>query len=1035
MEDDDDQSTYFEPVISYSSNLTTRGVKEISNTKYNSLKNNNKINSSNTSKASSYYNTIMLPFIISDGSINNDINNNLENIDSTPQNNIYSNNYYINFDNGRMKTLSSKSENENNEEIIKSKTPKTTKDSKDVFSKRLSLNLPKNSYEELIAFKSNNYDSDYANKYNKKYDIEFKNSIRTENGKNYQMTNEKIPSLFLRTIKTEKIKDNKEKDKNNFIFKNKKRKKRLESQKFSTKISKLSTGLKKREKDNEALFFLEKSKSFSNESVNQKIQGTYKKDKKVSLSGEGKHNENNNCKSNKNLKNMSNEDLIKKVYTTKVGEKSKSIIKAEKKKNKKTNRKISFKEHNINNKLVKMMFNRNVEVKNNKYESSALKVNRNNINTRTFAEKKEDEINKKETSRKTKKKRTNSKDKNENSDKNIRCEDRRSSGFLVKEEVIKKIFDKDLNNNKDKKYARRERSKNFDSDNNDSKNELNKLKSNNSIKNSNNNLLVIISRRKRSISLRYKDSNMKQLTEALKAKLPKKSNILNTTSTTAVTKRKKSRKKSEVEVFLKNDLKENQYNLFNKFTNTVFSGPDFSKYIIGCFELIIDLDKDTQVRLKTKINFNFPKSKKKGLKKRIALFDLDETLVHCTGDVNTSKISYQHLIEIQLPGKQLVKVGINLRPLWKETLDLVKKKYHIVIHTASHQAYADAVLDFMDPQKKYFKYRLYRNNCSLVDIEGAKFYVKDLDIFDEYYDLKDIVIIDNSILSFAYHLYNGIPIVPYYEGDKDSFLYIVGLYLDHIYKAKDLREANKKLINLDYFDQIARNKLENNQSNMDDYIIDEESDVNEEDEENEEKSKKVEQDIENTKKGDETKKSKKSRHKSERSTQTHKFYRRGNNSPLSARRSFQDFSEKKIMVNSNLFHIYLDFTDKGNSMFNKNYSLTGKSAKRENALDKINFTNFIKLAKSDKNVNNDNNKDIDCKSQPDVRHVYIMNKINFEDNDYISVKNSKNYRKMLTLSDGDSFANRMRNDLIGNLEKIKSNFSTKFQDLENKKEN
>ena len=115
----------------------------------------------------------------------------------------------------------------------------------------------------------------------------------------------------------------------------------------------------------------------------------------------------------------------------------------------------------------------------------------------------------------------------------------------------------------------------------------------------------------------------------------------------------------------------------------------------------------------------------------------------------------------------------------------------------------------MDPKKKYFKYRLYRNNCSLVDIEGAKFYVKDLDRFNEYYDLKDIIIIDNSVLNFTYHLYNGIPIVPYFEEDKDGSLYVVGLYLMHIFNENDLREANRKQINLDSFlEEAKKNKEE-----------------------------------------------------------------------------------------------------------------------------------------------------------------------------------------------------------------------------------
>ena len=223
-------------------------------------------------------------------------------------------------------------------------------------------------------------------------------------------------------------------------------------------------------------------------------------------------------------------------------------------------------------------------------------------------------------------------------------------------------------------------------------------------------------------------------------------------------------------------------------------------------ELILKSNK-SQKQQKNKVNFNFPKTKGNKLKK-IALFDLDETLVHCTGDIKTQNEPYQHGIEIVLPGNKKATVGINIRPFWKKTLNLIKKYYHIVVFTASHQAYADAVLNFMDPSNKYFKYRLYRNNCSLVEVDGNKFYVKDLDIFDEYYNLKDIIIIDNSALSFIYHLENGIPIVPYYNEDKDGSLYVVGLYLIHIFKEDDLREANKKYINLESFLKEAKQREE-----------------------------------------------------------------------------------------------------------------------------------------------------------------------------------------------------------------------------------
>ena len=108
--------------------------------------------------------------------------------------------------------------------------------------------------------------------------------------------------------------------------------------------------------------------------------------------------------------------------------------------------------------------------------------------------------------------------------------------------------------------------------------------------------------------------------------------------------------------------------------------------------------------------------------------------------------------------------------------------------------------------------------------------MKDLDIFKEHYDLKDIVIVDNSVLSFSFHLHNGIPIVPYYDEDKDGSLYVVGLYLIHIYSENDLREANKKQINLDSFMEEAKRRREQEYVDVDQ--IDEESDSKEDDENN-----------------------------------------------------------------------------------------------------------------------------------------------------------------------------------------------------------
>ena len=244
-------------------------------------------------------------------------------------------------------------------------------------------------------------------------------------------------------------------------------------------------------------------------------------------------------------------------------------------------------------------------------------------------------------------------------------------------------------------------------------------------------------------------------------------------------------------------------NEFKTFTNTeVISS--FYEYTINCMEMILELDKDKQPKLTTKVDFNFPENNKK-----IALFDLDETLIHCTGEIksNDTEKKYQNSIYITLPNKKRVQVGLNIRPYWKEALDMISNKYNIVIYTASHNSYADAVLNFMDPEKKYSKYRLYRSNCVQANVDGVKFYVKDLSTFDKNYNLKNIIIVDNSVLSFAYHLDNGIPIVPYYDSDEDGELLILAYYLNNIYEYDDLRIANRKHIKIELFLNAARKEL------------------------------------------------------------------------------------------------------------------------------------------------------------------------------------------------------------------------------------
>lgn len=121
----------------------------------------------------------------------------------------------------------------------------------------------------------------------------------------------------------------------------------------------------------------------------------------------------------------------------------------------------------------------------------------------------------------------------------------------------------------------------------------------------------------------------------------------------------------------------------------------------------------------------------------------------------------------------------------------------MIIYTASDQTYADSVMTYIDPTKEYFKYRLYRHNCVEIKLEDhpKPFYVKDLRIIKNI-PLENMVIIDNSVLSFAFHLDNGIPILPYYQNKEDVEMENLKNYLTKLAKCDDLKSNNGATFNL-----------------------------------------------------------------------------------------------------------------------------------------------------------------------------------------------------------------------------------------------
>ncbi|KAJ3305785.1 CTD small phosphatase-like protein 2 [Kappamyces sp. JEL0829] len=177
-------------------------------------------------------------------------------------------------------------------------------------------------------------------------------------------------------------------------------------------------------------------------------------------------------------------------------------------------------------------------------------------------------------------------------------------------------------------------------------------------------------------------------------------------------------------------------------------------------------------------SFLLPKKTRSAPKLTLVL-DLDETLVHC--DANAMEAP-QITFPVVFNGHEHVISG-NLRPHCLEFLQKCAHKYEVVLFTASQKIYADQLATIIDPTHSWFKYRLFRESCTLV---GGN-YVKDLDNLGR--DLTRTVIVDNSPQAFGYHINNGIPIKSWYQDHHDEELLRVYEFLEELEDVDDVRYA------------------------------------------------------------------------------------------------------------------------------------------------------------------------------------------------------------------------------------------------------
>lgn len=93
--------------------------------------------------------------------------------------------------------------------------------------------------------------------------------------------------------------------------------------------------------------------------------------------------------------------------------------------------------------------------------------------------------------------------------------------------------------------------------------------------------------------------------------------------------------------------------------------------------------------------------------KRLIIFDLDETLIHCQReelleeDQSIDSFRPEIYIDIIAPETgESVKTGFTIRPYAIECLKAANKYYEVAIFTAGFDWYANPIIDYLDPNRE-----------------------------------------------------------------------------------------------------------------------------------------------------------------------------------------------------------------------------------------------------------------------------------------------------------------------------------------------
>ena len=182
-------------------------------------------------------------------------------------------------------------------------------------------------------------------------------------------------------------------------------------------------------------------------------------------------------------------------------------------------------------------------------------------------------------------------------------------------------------------------------------------------------------------------------------------------------------------------------------------------------------------------NFNYLLPKR-NINKKTLVLDLDETLVHSQFDPFDRPSDINLRIEIE---NEMHDIYVMVRPGVKHFLENMGKIFEIVIFTASLSKYADPLIDIID-EDNICSFRLFREHCTQIN----EIFVKEMIKLGR--DLKDIIIVDNSPMSYCLNPENGLPIKSWFDDKNDRDLFKISGILEFLSFVPDVRNYIYKFV-------------------------------------------------------------------------------------------------------------------------------------------------------------------------------------------------------------------------------------------------